>query len=157
MQAYSTPDVQQTFGWGLDSECKERMLKLMDEAKHDDHVHAPLPPREYPRTDYPEGRAEEDEAIREAEVIKSKADTMVAYLKLERAKTNGWKLSAEWHKSQYNSLLEIVSRIVALVDEAEQAAEQAIERGASFSRTVLVDRILEAIAPYPLEKLEDKK
>ena len=43
MQAYSTPDVQQTFGWGLDPECKERMLKLMDEAKHDDHVHSPLP------------------------------------------------------------------------------------------------------------------
>ncbi|WP_367582355.1 hypothetical protein [Tsukamurella tyrosinosolvens] len=102
-------------------------------------------------------RAEEEEALREAEVIKSKVDTMAAYLRLERAKTNGWKVSAEWHKRQYNSLLEIVSRIVALVDEAEQAAEQAIERGASFSRTVLVDRILEAIAPYPLEKLENKK
>lgn len=58
MQAYTVPDVQQTFGWGLDPECKERMLKLMDEAKHDDHVHSSLPPREYLRTDYPKNRAE---------------------------------------------------------------------------------------------------
>lgn len=53
MQAYSTPDVQQTFGWGLDPECKERMLKLMDEARegveilmdeeHEDRKHSSFP------------------------------------------------------------------------------------------------------------------